>query len=80
MESPSSTSNSLPNTIAPDGATDRLLTTPGSSPLPAHLARLADRARSYVEAANSANTRRLCLRLEAFCRLVPAAKPRGTSA
>ena len=40
--------------------------------LPAHLEKLADRARDYVEAASSANTRRAYAGLEAFFRLVPA--------
>ena len=46
------------STPAADGHSTAVATSPAPPPLPAHLQDLTDRARGYVEAASSANTRR----------------------
>lgn len=47
-----------PSTDAPDGITTAISPRPEPPPLPAHLRDLTDRARTYIEAASSENTRR----------------------
>ncbi len=46
------------STPAADGNSKTVVAAPAPPPLPAHLQDLTDRARGYVEAASSANTRR----------------------
>jgi integrase len=58
MQGPLPTSENLPDPIEAGGTTAEPLTITHSPSLSAHLEQLADRARGYVEAASSTNTRR----------------------
>lgn len=58
-ENPPSEASAPPySTAAADGISTAVVASPPPPPLPAHLQDLTDRARGYVEAASSANTRR----------------------
>jgi integrase len=58
MRDPLPTSETLSDPIEAGGMTAKQLTMVHAPPLAGHLEQLADRARAYVEAASSANTRR----------------------